>query len=116
MTFLVANDGPVLGMLAVLQADLRRQHVQQNDQTSKLSKQVENLANEYKLAPEAAKTGTPEEKSAFETYQKALASALPGITQGTLAAVTAFQKQPPDTLAGSAAIMDNLLESVIRAG
>jgi len=93
-------------MLAVLQADLQRQHVQQNDQTIKLTRQVEDLAKEYKLAQDAAKTGTPEEKSAFETYQKALASALPGVTQGTLAAVAAFQKQPPDTLAGSAAVMD----------
>lgn len=70
-----------------------------HDQVQQLKNQIQDLKSEY----ESARSNPDDD---FATYQNALAGALPGITQGTLAAVTAFQKQPPDALAGSAAVMD----------
>lgn len=75
-------------------------------ETHQIKEQIKNLRSEYEAAREEAKNGTPEEKSAFALYQTALADGLPGMTKGTLAAITAFQQQPPDAISGSAAVMD----------
>ena len=75
-------------------------------ETQQIKEQIGRLQKEYEDARDEAKSGTPEQKSAFALYQTALAGALPGITQGTLTAITAFRQQPPDAIAGSAAIMD----------
>ena len=83
-------------------------------ETQQLKEEIGNLRREYEEGREAAKSGTPEQKSAFALYQTALANGLPGITKGTLAAVTAFRQQPPDAIAGSAAVMD-ICSSLVSA-
>ncbi len=72
--------------------------------TLELTEQVTQLRSQYEAARETAKTGTDEQKQDFGAYQTALAGGLPGITQGTLTAITAFQTG--DAIGGSAAVMD----------
>lgn len=67
---------------------------------------VSKLRTQYQVAREKAllKAEDVKERKDFEKQQENLAKALPNITKGTLAAITAFQKNDPFT--GSAAIMD----------
>jgi hypothetical protein len=46
------------------------------------------------------------ERKEFEKQEENLARALPNITKGTLAAINAFQRKPPDAISGSAALID----------
>jgi len=75
-------------------------------ETREVKEQITALKTEYEKEREAAKNAPPDKKKKFEGYQKSLAAALPGITKGTLAAVKAFQKSPPDIVVGSAAVVD----------
>jgi hypothetical protein len=76
-----------------------------NLETREVKEEIRSLRDEYVREREAAKKDPSKEKE-FERYQKTLAGALPGITKGTLDAVTAFQKSPPDIVVGSAAVVD----------
>jgi hypothetical protein len=69
----------------------------------KVAEQVGNLKSEYKEFRDK-KDKTPKEQEAFSTFSEALADGLPGMTQGTLNAITAFREG--NALSGSAAIMD----------
>jgi hypothetical protein len=76
-----------------------------NQETRDVRQQVESLKTEYEKERAEAKKDPKKEKD-FERYQNSLAGALPGITKGTLDAITAFQQTPPDIIVGSAAVVD----------
>lgn len=63
-----------------------------NQETREVRQQVESLRAEYEKERAEAKKD-PKKEIEFERYQKSLAGALPGITKGTLDAVTAFQQR-----------------------
>src|SRR6266481_2861919 len=65
--------------------------------------QLQATYNTERLAAEKEKPESQRRKD-FERYQEQLAKGLPGITKGTLSAVTAFKTG--DTIAGSAAVME----------
>jgi hypothetical protein len=65
---------------------------------------VKKLKDKYEYDRDNAKSEA--EKEAFKAKQQALADGLPGITKGTLSAIDAFGQDPPDNIAGCAAIMD----------
>lgn len=71
-----------------------------------LSQTAQNLITKYENEREEAEKLAPDNKrrKEFEKIEENLAKALPGITKGTLAAITAFQNG--DSITGSAAVMD----------